>query len=318
MKQIRLKITFRRTSFSTLIFGTMILGLCFLGCSSHPKKENYETPKATQIDYKKPKLAVALGGGGVKGYVHIGAIKALEEAGIQPDLITGVSIGSLAGALWASGMKAEEIESLAKKIENGDVFDWSIFRSGGWIKGQKYEDLVRKALQSARFEQLKTPLIVVAAELGSGNKVSFNSGDVAQAVRASSSVAGIFIPTKIDSTEYLDGDYVGTVPVTAAQEAGAQIIFAVDITSAVSPLYSRSSDAIRDHTYEILRKHQVELELKSAQFSIRPLADQPFSLRKMMGRQELISLGYQETLKVIPSLKARLETINPDQSLVSK
>lgn len=312
MKQARTKLSFVRP-FSSFF----LLGFLLWGCSSSPKKENYETPKATVIDYKKPRLAVALGGGGVKGYVHIGAIKALEEAGLQPDLITGVSIGSLAGALWASGMKAEEIESLAKKIENGDVFDWSIFRSGGWIKGQKYEDLVRKALQSARFEQLKTPLIVVAAELGSGNKVAFNSGDVAQAVRASSSVAGIFLPTKIESTEYLDGDYVGTVPVTAAKEAGAQVIFAVDITSAVSPLYSRSTDAIRDHTYEILRKHQVELELRGADFSIRPLVNKPFNYRNMIDRQELIELGYQETLKVIPTLKARLETANPDQSLVN-
>lgn len=293
----------------------VFLCMISLGCSSSPKKDIYESPKATEIDYKKPKLAVALGGGGVKGYVHIGAIKALEEAGIKPELITGVSIGSLAGALWASGMKSQEIELMAKKIENGDVFDWSIFRSGGWIKGQKYEDLVREALGSARFNQMKIPLVVVATELGSGNKVAFNSGDVAQAVRASSSVAGIFLPTKIDSTEYLDGDYVGSVPVTAAKEAGAQVVFAIDISSALSPLSSRSTDALREHTYEILRKHQVALELKDADFSIRPLVDRPFNFENL-DRDELIQLGYQQTLKVLPTLKAKLESVKSNHSLV--
>lgn len=293
----------RASSWPSIFALTLSLAAC-----STPKKmpDSFETTTHDSTITYSPKLAVVLGGGGIKGFVHVGVIKAFEEEGLKPDLIVGTSIGSLAGALWASGYSAAEIEKFALEIENADIFDWTLFQAGGFLKGELYEQKVRDKLQGKKFSELKIPFIAIATDLEKGTKTEFNSGDVAQAVRGSSSVAGIFIPAKIGKNLYLDGDYVGTVPVQSARQRNAKVIFAADISHALPPMTSKKASDVEERAQAILRRHQIDLELEQAQFSIRPLAQEEFNYRALMDRAKMIELGYIEAKKQIPGLKEAL------------
>lgn len=285
--------------------GVLLLVLV-TGCSSPQRSVDFEQASHDPDKSYEPKLAVILGGGGIKGFVHIGVIKAFEEEGIKPDFIVGTSIGSLAGALWSAGHSAAEMEQFALELENADLFDWTLLKAGGFLQGDRFESRVRQTLKGKKFSDLLVPFVAVATDLEKGQKTEFNQGDVAQAVRASSSVVGIFVPTQVSGRSYLDGDYVGTVPVESAKRRKAQIIFAVDVTSALPVVPVKSSSDIENRSMEILRRHQIDLELGLAHFVIRPLITEPFSYRQLMDRKKMIELGYQETKNRITELKSLL------------
>jgi len=178
---------------------------------------------------ERPLVALALGSGGARGFAHIGVIKALEEGGIVPDIVTGTSSGAVVAALYASGRQAGELEEIALRLDRGDLVDIALF-GNGWVKGEALQDFVNRMVDGQPIERLARPFAVIATEAKSGRMVVFNRGDTGVAVRASASVPRIFVPPVINGEEYVDGGLSSPVPVKVARAMGADIVIAVDVS----------------------------------------------------------------------------------------
>ena len=190
------------------------------------------------------KIALALGGGAARGFAHVGVIKALEAQGIIADIIVGTSAGSVVGALYAAGYNGFELQELSMQMDERQVSDWSM-PNRGVIKGEALQDFINKAVKYRTLEKMKKTLAVVATDLQSGEMIVFRSGNTGMAVRASSSVPGIFQPVSINGREYVDGGLVAPVPVRVARALGADFVIAVDISD--KPEYGKNRHQYRHH-----------------------------------------------------------------------
>ncbi len=174
------------------------------------------------------KVALALGAGAARGFAHIGVLKLLEEEGIKVDMVAGTSMGAVVGAFYCSGMSLRMMERLARFTQRNHWVDLTFPRLG-LICGDKLEQFINIFIRGATFEQLKTPLAVVATDICSGNRVVFDNGPVARAVRASAAIPAIFVPVEHEGMTLVDGAVVERVPVQTAREMGAEVVIAVDV-----------------------------------------------------------------------------------------
>ncbi|PVZ90279.1 alpha/beta hydrolase [Serratia sp. S1B] len=233
---------------------------------SRPNLINFEQIKQQQ---HRPIVALVLGSGGARGYAHIGAIQVLEEHGIHPDFIVGTSAGSIVGALYASGKTPEQIKDIALNMKVQDVREITL-RKNGFLDGSKVEDFINDQIGNLPLEKMRIPLFVVATELKEGKKVIFNYGNTGQAVRASSSIPSMFIPTKIQNKEYVDGGLVSPVPVDVARQLGADIVIAVDILA--QPQYTETTNmwGLFNQNINIMQQQLSRVELSHADVIIQP------------------------------------------------
>ena len=215
------------------------------------------------------KIGVALGGGAAKGFAHIGVIKMLEANGFEPVVISGTSAGSVVGALYASGMDAFQMQEKAVALDQASIRDVRLF-SGGLIQGQKLQDYVNEQVAGRNLQQLRKPLAVVATRLEDGHRTVFTRGNVGQAVRASSSIPGVFEPVAISGKTYVDGGVVSPVPVDAARQLGAEVVIAVDISSRASGQRPDGLLGTVNQSIAIMGQRLGEQELARADVIIRP------------------------------------------------
>jgi NTE family protein len=183
---------------------------------------------------KDPIIGLALGSGAARGFAHIGVIKVLEANGIKPNVIVGTSAGSVISAIYASGISANELQQIAIDLDEATITDWTnpfSGKMGGMIKGDALQSKINQLVKNRPIEQMKIPLGIVATDLKTGNPILFQRGDTGQAVRASSSVPGIFMPTVIQGKEYVDGGLTSPVPIKFTRNLGADIVIAVNISS---------------------------------------------------------------------------------------
>src|SRR3954466_4152358 len=179
---------------------------------------------------RKPRAGLALGSGSARGWAHIGAIRALEERGIKPDLVCGTSIGALVGAAYASG----ELDRLEKWVT---ALAWTtvvrlmdLTWRGGLIRGQRLFTLFRTIFQDRDIEGLPIPYGAVATELYSGRELWLRHGNLLDAVRASCAMPGLFTPMIRDGSVLVDGGLVNPVPVSMCRALGAEVVIAVDLS----------------------------------------------------------------------------------------
>jgi len=216
-----------------------------------------------------PKIALALGGGAARGFAHVGVIKALEAQGIVPDIIVGTSAGSVVAALYAGGANGFELQKLALSMEDGSVSDW-VLPDRGFIRGEALQNFVNKALANRPMNALPRKLAVVATELQTGEMTVLRSGDVGLAVRASSSVPGVFQPVRIGGREFVDGGLVSPVPAKVARDMGADFVIAVDISSKPKNAKVSSMIDVLLQTFTIMSTTVAQYELGQADVVIRP------------------------------------------------
>ncbi len=216
-----------------------------------------------------PKIALALGGGAARGFAHVGVIKALEAQGIVPDIIVGTSAGSVVAALYAGGANGFELQKLALSMEDGSVSDW-VLPDRGFIRGEALQNFVNKALANRPMNALPRKLAVVATELQTGEMTVLRSGDVGLAVRASSSVPGVFQPVRIGGREFVDGGLVSPVPAKVARDMGADLVIAVDISSKPKNAKVSSMIDVLLQTFTIMSTTVAQYELGQADVVIRP------------------------------------------------
>jgi NTE family protein len=183
-----------------------------------------------RVRTRGPKIGLALGSGSARGLAHIGVIRAIEESGVNVDVVAGTSIGALIGAVYASG-RLDALERAFRSIDwksIGSFFD-PVFPKSGLIDGRKIAEFVQTHVTSQSIRQLPIPFCAIAADIMSGEEVILRDGDLTEAIRASISVPGIFTPVRMNARILVDGGLVDPVPVSAARALGADVVIAVDL-----------------------------------------------------------------------------------------
>lgn len=178
-----------------------------------------------------PKVGLALGSGSARGWAHIGVIRALREQGIVPDLICGASVGALVGAAVAAG-ELDKLESWARALDWKKVLGFfDVGFNGGLIKGDKLIAFWSEHFLDRSFADLAIPFACVATDLGNGHEVWLREGSVADAVRASIALPGLFSPHAQGDRLLVDGGLVNPVPVSLCRALGADVVIAVDLSA---------------------------------------------------------------------------------------
>lgn len=176
----------------------------------------------------RKKVGLALGGGAVRGFAHIGALCELERANIPVDYVAGTSAGSIMGALYAAGAPLALIKELAGQM-NWSFFARPTLSRDGLVTFEQLEKWLIHMLGDLHFEDLAIPFAVATMDLDTGAEVIINSGSLARAVRASCSVPGIVTPVNYGGRLLGDGGIINNVPVSVARQMGADYVIAVDI-----------------------------------------------------------------------------------------
>ena len=179
---------------------------------------------------RKPRIGLALGSGSARGWAHIGAIRALEEHGVRPDLVCGTSIGALVGAVYASG-QLDQLESWVTNLAWTKVVRlMDITWKGGLIRGQRLFNLFRTTFRDIELSELEVPFGAIATELSSGREIWMRQGKLLDVVRASCAMPGLFTPVVRDGVVLVDGGLVNPVPVSMCRAYGAEVVIAVDLS----------------------------------------------------------------------------------------
>lgn len=290
----------------------LLLGLA--ACTTPPQPPAPPEP-ATRPSVASPppvptrplRVGLALGGGAARGFAHVGVIQVLERHGIRPALVVGTSAGSLVAVLYASGKSGAELERAALSMEEAAITDWTLpLLSRGMLRGDALARYVNSQVGGKLLEDMPLPVGVVATELRRGEGVVFRRGDTGTAVRASSAVPGVFLPVDISGREYVDGGLVAPVPVRQARQMGAELVIAVDISSAPEGNPTNDTFRLLLQTFAIMGQSINRLELAGADLVVRP-ALAGVGSADFGSRQRSIEAGRAAMNAALPRLKALLE-----------
>ncbi|MBZ0094984.1 MAG: patatin-like phospholipase family protein [Sulfuricella sp.] len=251
---------------------------------------------------------MVLGGGAVRGFAHIGVIKTLEAHGIVPDMVVGTSAGSVVGALYAGGYSGFELQKIAFQLEQESVGDW-VLPDRGFIKGEMLQNFINRALQNRPIERLNKSFAAITTELQTGEMAVFRRGNTGMAVRASSSIPGVFQPVNIGGKEYVDGGLVSPVPVRAARGMGADVVIAVDISG--KPKNAKLNDTIDIflQAFNIMGQTIGRYELAEADVVIRPQTG-TIGATEFDQKHLAIMEGEKAALAALPLIRSKLQKAN--------
>lgn len=255
------------------------------------------------------KVALVLGGGGARGFAHVGVIRELESAGIPIDMIVGVSVGSLIGALYADTADSFKLEWKAFKIEKDQIFDFKVLNVwDGLAKGEALMAYLDKNVEATFIEDLKIPLAIVAVDLYTGQPVVFRQGLIKTAVRASTSVPGIFAPVPFEGKLLVDGGVLGNLAPQVAKDLGADIVIGVDIGKGRTRFAEGQPNALLVilESIDLMGGEIVRLRQGEMDFLIKPDVGQ-VGITDFTRKQELIEAGRAATRQIAEKIKQALK-----------
>lgn len=275
-----------------------VVGLLWLLFADRQSVHVYrgEHPPHTNPSTEPVNLALVLGGGGPRGFAHIGVLKVLEAEGIRPDLIVGSSMGAIVGSAYARLGKAEDLESGLLASTPHWWRDLTLTRRP-WFKGDWLEAQLRATLQNARLEDLPLRIFAVATHA--------ETGDAATAVRASAAVPGLFKRVGIAGQEYFDGDISAPVPVSIARMNGARNVIAVDVMSHPDGMPYEMRDypelSLSDYYRHAINRN----ELRQADTLIQPVIGYYIGTGSE-DRRRAIAAGEVAARAALPAIRAAL------------
>lgn len=309
---------------------TLVLGLLAVAVAAAPQEP---------VSPPRPRVALALSGGGARGIAHIGALRALEEAGIPIDGIAANSMGAVVGGIYATGRSAAELEQIVRSMDwaslfsgrpdrrtlpvarrqdryastAGVSFDWKKLRlAGGLLADHRVNRFLIETLAPAGyaavgdFDRLRIPFRAMAGDLATGDPVVLAKGDLARAVRASMSIPFIFPPVDWEGRRLVDGLIVNNLPIDVARSFGSAVVVAIDISSPpLHPEDYESSLGVASQVRNILTLRRYEDFAAEADVLVRPdLGDH--SATDYSGLDELIAKGYEATKASLPAIREKL------------
>lgn len=253
--------------------------------------------------HKQTVVALVLGGGGLRGFAHIGVLRAIEEAGIDPKIVVGTSAGSIVGAAYASGMPSAEIESKAIELDLFSLMDLTL-STGGIMRGSSIASWTNSITRGTPMEQFPRRFAAVATDLDSGNAVLIDHGLAGNAIRASSAVPGVTVPVPYAKGHLVDGGITSLVPVRFARAMGADLVIAVDIYCKGSRGSGVGAPAVLHRVMHAQSCLLAAPEMAEADVLIEPAIEMP-GLSGLEGRKAAIEAGYLAAQAAIASFKGR-------------
>ena len=300
------------------------------------------TLNASLSAQQRPKVGLVLSGGGAKGMAHIGILKILEQAGIRPDYITGTSMGSIVGGLYATGYSASELEKIVKNINWDEVLTNKVrlneiaieekpyygryvvelpvrdyFTVGlprGLIEGQKLGtllfDLTRSVHDIDDFSKLPIPFACVATDIATGLPILLNKGSLARSLRASMSIPTVFTPVEIDGKLLVDGGLVRNFPVQEVIDMGADIVIGIFVSSDLE-----SKDELKDfvsilfQSSWVLSAYDTREQKKKVDYYIEPELGE-YETGSFKSSEKIIELGEESGKKFYDSFRRLADSLN--------
>ncbi|WP_333913157.1 patatin-like phospholipase family protein [Vibrio coralliirubri] len=283
-------------------FIVTLVTLSLMACSTPNVYNDLNATPSTETG--EHELGIAFGGGGVRGFMHLGVIKALAEEGIAPDVVSGTSAGSIAATLYASGLSYEEMELAIEKVGMSDIADF-VFSSKGLVNGKNLSEWINSQVTYDDLSDMPMPVALTATNLTSRETVIIRSGNPGHAVQTSSTIPGAFVPVENQGDILIDGGIFSVVPVYAAKDLGAKKVIAVDIYchNQITPEVSASKITLAAFRMQSCRLS--EQELNSADVVIRPDYE-PSGSAAFNEKEQAIQAGYLAAKEAMPEIKAML------------
>lgn len=253
-----------------------------------------------KIFKKKPKVGIAFGGGGARGFSHIGVIKAFQEYGLEFDYVAGTSVGSIMGAAYANNMSWQEIYEIAKKLRVKDIRTSKLFFIPSKTDG--IETLLRETFGDINIEDLKKPFSAVAVDIKNPKELCISHGNLAKAVAGSCCVPGIFQPVEFGDKMLCDGGLQNTIPANVPRYFDCDYVVAVDCNS--TRLYGTDSTKVLDVlgcTLRILMKSNAIKGYMCADVTVAT-DNKRFKSTKFDGLDEMIDQGYKNAIDMMPQI----------------
>lgn len=247
---------------------------------------------------RKPyKLGLVLSGGGARGFAHAGALQALEEMGIKPDIIAGVSAGAVVTVMYASGMRPHDILQAFADAKFGSFAELAVPRDG-FFSMDGFRKFLRKQVGYSDISELPIPSVVCATDLLNNKAVAFTEGDIAERVSASCSIPIVFKPVKIDGVTYVDGGVVANLPAWALRDK-CKYLIGINCSPLPRRGQPKSILDIAQLTYDILVKTNTipQMELCDLAISINDIAKyKVFNLKEI---NRVFRSGYDSTMQAL-------------------
>ncbi len=252
---------------------------------------------ANLLNSKPYRIGIALSGGGIKGLCHAGVLKALEEHGIKPDILSGVSAGAVVGALYADGYSPDEIARLFEDISFRHMTKIQI-PDGGLFKIDAFQKFLTKNLRAKTFEDLKIPLRVVATNLDKGVSVTFSRGRLIDPVIASCCVPVLFIPKVIGGVHYVDGGVLKNFPVSTIRDDCDKVI-GINASPMVADKYKPSIMNVAARSYHFMFKANILHDKGLCDLLIEPGDMGNYDTFGVAKGREIFELGYSSTKQML-------------------
>ncbi|MEA4984353.1 hypothetical protein SDC9_35392 [bioreactor metagenome] len=243
------------------------------------------------------KIGLALSGGGIRGISHAGVLMAMEELNIKPEIISGVSAGSIVGALYADGHKPLEIAQMFedisfKKMTKLDVPD------GGFFSIAPFARFLGRKLRAKTFEELNIPFRVVATNFDTGVPETFSEGNLLKPVMASSSIPVLFTPQKINNNYYVDGGLLKNFPVSTIRNE-CDLLIGINVGPLVAQKYKVNIMDVAFRTYHFMFRANTLADKAICDILIEPENIYDFDLFETDKVMEIFDLGYRKAMEVL-------------------
>lgn len=293
----------------------LLAALCIAGCASLRDTRAAELAPRSLADVQQasrtaahadgaPTVALVLGGGGLRGFAHLGVLRALEEAGIAPDIVVGTSAGAVVGAAYASGLSASQIEAIASEVKLSSLIDLTL-SSSGLMRGNNIASWIDSLTAGESIERFPRRFGAVATDLRTGQAVLLDRGSPGAAVQASAAVPGVNVPVAYKGGHLVDGGIASLVPVRFARAMGADFVIAVDIYCQGPTSEGLAAPSVLLRVMRVQSCLVAAPEAAEADVLIAP----PVSVSGMSAKDEqknAISAGYAATVEALRRFESRL------------
>jgi NTE family protein len=247
--------------------------------------------------HKPYRLGLALSGGGARGFAHIGAIRAILDLGLKPDIVAGVSAGSVIAACYGAGMSSTDILDMFHSLRFRNFVDFVVPHEG-FMRMNKFKKILEQTIPVKKLEDMKTPTVVCAVDVDAGTNVAFNSGAVAERVIASCSIPIVFEPMEIDGRRYVDGGVLANLPVWPIRHL-CKYVIGVNCSPRYVQEPVKSIIGMAQRTYALMAKNNVtqDSEMCDVVVNLTEVAThQVFDLKDI---ELLVESGYLSTIRTL-------------------
>lgn len=290
--------------------------------------------------HQRPKIGLVLSGGGAKGMAHIGVLKAMEQEGIRPDYIAGTSMGSIIGGLYAIGYSADQLDTIIRQIDWGQVLSntipleyvayeekqyynrylvelpivkWKPQLPTGMIQGQMLDEMLTSytwpSKKYATFDEFPIPFRCIATDVSTGKAIVFKDGSLAKAMRASMAIPTAFTAIDLDTTLVVDGGIVDNFPVEELYKMGAEIVIGVNVAHGFQSAYDiKTMTGILMQVSMISSSEKLKNQIKQCDIYIKPDLKE-FNTASFSSSNEILERGYAAGRDFRPKFKELAESI---------